>query len=270
MLKNNLTRIGYALAIASSLATLNTYATIVEFQTSLGNFKVNLHDETTPKTVENFLKYVTDGDFDNTIIHRTVDDFIIQGGGARFEGTLPPTWIDTDSNIQNEPVYSNVTGTISMAKQPGNIDSANSQWFINTKNNSSALDPIDIYGGGAYAVFGEVIEDGMNVVKAIEAVQRCDTGLSGFKELPMPNYTSQQCTDGAIPGVENFVTIYNVVIEDSTVNTADSLEAVKNTLYKEPTVIVPTEEKSSGGGGSTSWLFITLTSGLILLRRNKN
>ena len=70
--------------LSINLFCLNAQATIVEFQTSLGNFKVNLHDETTPKTVENFLNYVTSARYDNTIIHRTVNNFVIQGGGAKI------------------------------------------------------------------------------------------------------------------------------------------------------------------------------------------
>lgn len=250
-----------------SFLSYSSQATIVEFQTSHGNFKVNLHDETTPKTVENFLNYVNNGSFDNTIIHRTVDDFVVQGGGAKFEGTLPPTWIDVNSTITNEPVYSNVAGTISMAKQSGKIDSATSQWFINTKNNASVLDAIDIYGGGAYAVFGEVIDDGMDVVNAIAAVPRCDTRHSGFRELPMPDYSSAQCFDASvIPSVENFVTVYSVVIFDSTVNSASSLSPVKNTLYK-PVTQQPDSNNDKGTGGSWSIFAMLVLCSLTLFKR---
>jgi len=250
--------------LALGLSSAPTQATIVEFQTSHGNFKVNLHDETTPKTVENFLKYVTDGDYDNTIIHRTVDDFVVQGGGAMFEGTMPPTWIDTDASITNEPVYSNVEGTISMAKKGGQINSATSQWFINTQNNATTLDPIDVFGGGAYAVFGEVIEDGMEVVKAIEAIERCNTGYAGFQELPMPDYQDYCSDQNAVPGAENFVTIYQVVIVDDTTVTDGDLASVKNTLYKEPSVEPP--KNDDGGGGSLSWLTMGLL-GLLLRKK---
>lgn len=260
MTKNTFTHLTTSLLCAFSLISFNSQATIVEFQTSHGNFKVNLHDETTPRTVENFLKYVTEGRYDNTIVHRTVDDFVIQGGGAKFEGTLPPTWIDADPAITNEPVYSNVTATISMAKG-SNINSATSQWFINTKNNSSSLDP---YNRGGFTAFGEVIDDGMDVVNAIAETERCNTGYQGFTELPMPNYT-EQCSDtSAVPGEENFVTIYSVSIFDSTVSTDESLASVKNTLYVEPGIEEP-DSSSGSGGGSLAWyslLFIGLISAL--------
>jgi len=254
--------------IAFGLSSFVTQATIVEFQTSHGNFKVNLHDETTPKTVENFLKYVTDGDYDNTIFHRTVDNFVVQGGGARFEGSLPPTWIDVDASFTNEPVYSNTTATISMAKQGGQINSATSQWFINTVNNANSLDAVDSSGGGAYAVFGEVIDGGMDVVNTIAAVQRCNTGYSGFKELPMPDYSTQCSDSNAVPGVENFVTIYQVVIFDSTVKTDADLASVANTLYAAPTAGTPNNESSSGGG-SIAWYSLLLTAALVFGRRRR-
>ncbi|OKY27463.1 peptidylprolyl isomerase [Thalassotalea sp. PP2-459] len=244
-----------ALMLTLSLSASMSHATIVEFQTSHGNFKVNLHDETTPKTAENFLAYVNDGKYDNTIIHRTVDDFVVQGGGAKFEGELPPKWIETNGTIENEPVYSNVTATISMAKQRGKINSANSQWFINLKNNASVLDPVDVYGGGAYAVFGEVIEDGMEVINAIADVPRCDTGHGGFQELPMPDYEDQCADADAVPGQENFVTVYQVVIYDATVSTDADLTSAKNTLY-EKSLEQPKPGDSSGG--SFGWLALLL------------
>ena len=249
--------------LALGLTSVASHATIVEFQTSHGNFKVNLYDEGTPKTVENFLSYVTEGKYDNTIIHRTVDDFIIQGGGAKFEGTLPPAWIETNGTIVNEPVFSNVKATISMAKQGGKINSAASQWFINLKNNASILDPVDKYGGGAYAVFGEVIGDGMDVVNAIAAVERCDTKLTGFREMPMPDYEDLCGNSSAVPGQENFVTVHNVVVYDSTVNSADDLSPAKNTLYK----AAPDKPKSSSGGGSFSWAVLLLCALPLALRK---
>ncbi|MDG1751878.1 MAG: peptidylprolyl isomerase [Thalassotalea sp.] len=249
---------------ALSLVGFTTQATIVEFQTSHGDFKVNLHDETTPITVENFLKYVTEGRYDNTIVHRTVDDFVIQGGGAKFEGTLPPTWIDADPSITNEPIYSNVTATISMAKG-ANINSATSQWFINTKNNASSLDP---YNRGGFTAFGEVIEDGMTVVNAIAEVERCNTGYQGFTELPMPDYTEQCADTSAVPGEENFVTIYSVTIFDSTVSTDGSLASVKNTLYSEPVTGEP-DSGSGSGGGSMAWYSLFLIGLISTFRRKK-
>jgi len=139
------------LILTLGLAAFSSQATIVEFQTSQGNFKVNLHDETTPKTVENFLKYVTDGDYNETVFHRSVSNFVIQAGGYSLNDDLELAGIDIDDPVINEPVYSNVRGTIAMAKRSGDINSATSQWFFNLNDNGSSqrLD----YTEGGYSVF---------------------------------------------------------------------------------------------------------------------
>ena len=74
---------GAALLVGSALS-FSSQATIVEFRTSLGNFEVNLFDETTPETVANFLKYVEAERYNNSVIHRMVPDFVVQGGGLYY------------------------------------------------------------------------------------------------------------------------------------------------------------------------------------------
>jgi peptidyl-prolyl cis-trans isomerase A (cyclophilin A) len=238
-----------ALASAFSIATLyslSSSATIVEFHTSEGNFKVNLHDQTTPKTVENFLKYVNDDDYDNTVIHRLIPNFIMQGGGFSFDGTLPLTPIPTDNSVTNEPIYSNVKGTIAMAKPGNNINGASSQWFINYKDNSAGNAQLDTQNGG-FTVFGEVIE-GMDVIDKIALLPNC-------QDIPMPEFTNERCADSSfVPGVENFVTISDVTITDSTVVTDASLASVKNTL------IDKNKTSSGSGGGSLSYLTLLVLS----------
>ncbi|TWX56340.1 peptidylprolyl isomerase [Colwellia hornerae] len=245
-----------ALLSACSIATLlsvSSNATIVEFETSQGNFKVNLHDKTTPKTVENFLKYINDGDYNNTVIHRLVPNFIVQAGGLRFDGDFPLTPISVDSTVNNEPLYSNVRATIAMAKVGNSPNSATSQWFINYKDNSAIL---DIQNGG-FTVFGEVIE-GMDNLDQIALLPLC-------QDIPMPEYTSEQCANSNfVPAVENFVTINNVTIFNSSTTTAESLSPVKNTLIN--------KESSSGdssGGGSLSYLALLVLSLVGLRRKTK-
>ena len=159
------------LIIPFLLAT-NALATIVEFDTSVGKFKVNLYDNRTPKTVSNFLNYVEQGDYQNVIIHRSVTDFVIQGGGYNFNGSMPLDVVTKRGEIENEPVFSNVRGTIAMAKIGGRPDSASSQWFFNLMNNSSILDPQN----GGFTVFGEVMDDGMSIVDEIADVQIFNLG----------------------------------------------------------------------------------------------
>ena len=243
-----------ALIIASAASS----ATVVEFSTSQGSFKVNLHDETTPETVSNFLKYVNEGDYNNTVVHRVEPGFVMQAGGFEFTGTLPLQAIATDSAIINEPVYSNVRGTIAMAKISGNENSATSQWFVNLSDNSAGTAKLDLQNGG-FTVFGEITA-GMDNIDAIANLPRCST-------TPMPDYTAAQCSDANfVPGVENFVTIESVTIVDATINSADSLAAIKNTALTVTPPVTTDPVKSKSGGGTIAWFSLFFT-GLIVLRR---
>ncbi|MBS3052078.1 MAG: peptidylprolyl isomerase [Candidatus Aenigmarchaeota archaeon] len=147
---------------------------VVEIKTNYGSVKVELFQNMTPKTVENFLRYVNDGYYDGLIFHRVINNFMIQGGGfepgmkARAQKYTP---------IINEAKIgpSNIRGTTSMART-NDPDSATSEFFINTVDNEF-LDPggNDSYG---YAVFGKVIS-GMDVVDKISKIK---TKVVGFYE----------------------------------------------------------------------------------------
>ena len=236
-------------AIACSLGlSYSANATIVEFITSQGSIEVNLFDQTTPKTVENFLTYLNDGHYTNSVIHRVVPGFVVQGGGFEFTGALPLTPKTTNAPVINEPVYSNVKGTIAMAKG-SNPNSATNQWFFNLNDNSANL---DLQNSG-FTVFGQVIK-GMDVVEKIAQLKLCDAG--GLEGIPMVIEAGSQCSDLAAPSIENFVVIENITIIDSSEVTDADLNPVKNTLITPaPTEPTPTTKKSSGGG-SVAWLSI--------------
>ncbi|MFO0895924.1 MAG: peptidylprolyl isomerase [Pirellulales bacterium] len=155
--------------------------TIVRFDTVLGNIDVELKDKAAPKTVANFLKYVTDGDYTNTFFHRSVKDFVIQGGGFQTTNYTP---VATDPPVVNEYNESNQRGTIAMARVGKQVDSATSQWFFNLGDNSD-LDTVD----QGFTVFGHVIGDGMQVVDAIAALPIYKFG-SPFGEIPLRDYTT--------------------------------------------------------------------------------
>lgn len=157
---------------------------IVRIETPLGGFDVELFPDVTPVTVANFLKYVTDGDFTNSFIHRSVPGFVIQGGGFIFNAAGLPTAVPADPAIVNEFNRSNVRGTIAMGKQAGDPNSATSHWFINLANNASVLDGQN----GGFTVFGQVIGGGMSVVDAIARVPIFDAG-GAFAELPLIDHT---------------------------------------------------------------------------------
>ncbi|MCP5340141.1 MAG: peptidylprolyl isomerase [Steroidobacteraceae bacterium] len=149
---------------------------MLRFETSLGEFSVELFDKEAPRTVANFLKYVDDGFYDGTVFHRVVPGFVIQGGGMdaglEQKTTRPP--------IQNEATngLENLRGTLSMART-NDIHSATSQFFVNLADNDFLDHRPGNYG---YAVFGRVI-DGMDVVDRIAAVA---TGRRrGFDDCPL-------------------------------------------------------------------------------------
>lgn len=105
----------------------------------------------TPITRQNFLKYVTDGDYNNSFVHRSVPGFVIQGGASRVINNSIQA-VPTDPPISNEFGISNTLGTISMAKLGGDPDSATSQWFVSLGANSDILDPQN----SGFTVFGRM------------------------------------------------------------------------------------------------------------------
>lgn len=151
---------------------------IVVMETSLGTIRIELEDSKAPLTVRNFLQYVADKFYDNTIFHRVIADFMIQGGG--FEPGLKQK--KTRSPIKNESSngLSNLRSTLAMARTSV-ADSATAQFFINVVDNS-ALDRTRSRDGVGYCVFGKVT-DGMDVVDKIRAVR---TGQrSGYPDVPL-------------------------------------------------------------------------------------
>jgi cyclophilin family peptidyl-prolyl cis-trans isomerase len=149
---------------------------MIRFETTLGNFTVELFEDKAPVSAENFSKYVDEGFFDGTVFHRIVPGFVIQGGGFTEDMTQkknhPPIKNEADNGIKNS------RGTLSMART-NDINSATSQFFVNLKDN----DFLDHSRGNfGYAVFGKVTE-GMDVIDKIAAVK---TGRRrGFEDVPL-------------------------------------------------------------------------------------
>ncbi len=141
----------------------------IVIETDMGEIKVELHPETAPITVANFLDYVDQKHFDGTIFHRVMSNFMIQGGGFELKNDVP-TEKETGDGIQNESARTkkNLRGTLAMART-SDPHSATAQFFINVVDNPS-LDHPDTTDGHGYAVFGEVI-DGMEVVNKIKMVE---------------------------------------------------------------------------------------------------
>lgn len=220
-------------------------ATIIRFETSLGDFDVQMFDASMPRTVTNFLHYVNANKYDGSVVHRNSDtadpvtrDFVIQGGGYSLHDptgtgtTITYTSVVTIAPIADEPGggvagSSNVRGTIAMAKSGPNT--VTSQWFINQGNNSFLDSPLRSDGG--FSAFGMVLGNGMSIVDAIGDLQiPPDFGFSissPFNDLPLRNFSGNSITQVR---VANTVTIEDVRVlnlspgdfdRNGTVNAAD-------------------------------------------------
>ncbi len=145
----------------------------VALHTNFGTIKIELDAEKAPKTVENFLSYVRSGHYDNTIFHRVIDGFMIQGGGfepgMKQKATRAPIENEANNGLSNEPY------TIAMART-SDPHSATAQFFINVQGN----DFLDYPGqdGWGYCVFGKVTE-GKDV---IDRIRKVGTGRAGMHD----------------------------------------------------------------------------------------
>ena len=151
---------------------------IVTMETSEGTIKIELFADKAPITVGNFLGYVDSKFFENTIFHRVIPDFMIQGGGFTSDMKQKPT----KSPIKNEAGngLTNTRGTLAMART-GVVDSATAQFFINVKDNAFLNHRDKTPNAFGYAVFGKVIE-GMDVVDKIVQVPTRSFGM--FDDVP--------------------------------------------------------------------------------------
>lgn len=151
--------------------------------TSLGEICMKMFPEDAPKTVTNFMNYANRGSYDNSVFHRLVSGFVVQGGGFKY--TSPTmTAIPADPPVVNEFKRSNTYGTVAMAKLGNDPNSATSQWFINLANNASNLDNQN----GGFTVFAEVIPSSYEVLTKIAAIFPSNlTGELGdtFSETPL-------------------------------------------------------------------------------------
>jgi peptidyl-prolyl cis-trans isomerase A (cyclophilin A) len=149
----------------------------VTIETSMGTIVAELYQDKAPISVKNFLAYASAKFYDNTIFHRVIPNFMVQGGGF----TADMSQKKTNATIKNEAGNGlpNVRGTLAMART-SDPDSASSQFFINLKDNNF-LDRAQAADSVGYAVFGKVIS-GMEVVDAIAGVPTTTKGM--FENVP--------------------------------------------------------------------------------------
>ncbi|MBA2652413.1 MAG: peptidyl-prolyl cis-trans isomerase [Tatlockia sp.] len=152
---------------------------MVLISTTKGDIQLQLHEENAPKTVENFLNYVRSGFYNDTIFHRVIDGFMVQGGGMNTDMSQKTT----ESTVKNEAkgAKPNKRGTIAMART-SDPHSATAQFFINVVDNAFLNYSGENPQGYGYCVFGEVVE-GMDVIDAIAKVK---TGQRmGHSDVPV-------------------------------------------------------------------------------------
>ncbi|MDD5200167.1 MAG: peptidylprolyl isomerase [Terrimicrobiaceae bacterium] len=199
-----------AACFALAFACPAVAGTKVRIATQIGNIDLELYDADKPITVRNFLRYVNEGRYAGTFLHRLEPGFVIQGGGYKLDASKTPVHIEKLPPIQNEyavgPTVSNTIGTIAMAKVApfdnggnpipgGGPDSATSEWFINLGNNSANL---DVQNGG-FTVFGRVIA-GLDLLNRfnttfLDANTDADVIVNssfGFPTLPVLAFTNGQ------------------------------------------------------------------------------
>jgi peptidyl-prolyl cis-trans isomerase A (cyclophilin A) len=160
------------LTLLTPSAHAQSLAPRVKLSTTMGDIVVELSPDKAPKTVENFLQYVADKHYDNTIFHRVIDGFMIQGGGMAAQmlekRTRAPIPLEARTGLKND------RGTIAMARTSV-PDSATAQFFINVVDNAMLNAPQP--DGHGYAVFGKVVS-GMDVVDKIRGVPTRSMGMN--------------------------------------------------------------------------------------------
>ncbi len=151
---------------------------MVKLHTNFGVITLELFADKAPETVENFKQYVRDGHYDNTVFHRVIPNFMIQGGGfepgMKQKDTRTPVKNEANNGVQNK------VGTVAMARtmEP---HSASAQFFINVADNDFLNHSAETVQGWGYAVFGKV-SDGMDVVNKIKSVST--TMRAGHQDVP--------------------------------------------------------------------------------------
>jgi len=253
-----------SLAIAVATATLafnspQAHATIVLVETNMGNFEINLFDQTTPETVANFLAYVKDGSYNNSLFSRAVKNFVVQAAGVRYSGnnTSPFTVIPRRGPVDNEPKLSNVRGTVAMAKLEDSAHSATMEWFINVQNNASNLDRQN----SGYTVFGVITGSGMSVVDSMNELY-LPGGTGPFAVTPLRNYSATDMANKVPVTAANLVTIERITVINDSPTTAANLNPALNTLAGK-------DNAGSGSGSSAPAFLLALTALVGWCRRQR-
>jgi cyclophilin family peptidyl-prolyl cis-trans isomerase len=169
--------LGLLATLEAGAQAASALAPRVQFETSIGNFVVEVDAVRAPLTAENFLRYVRDGGYDGTVFHRVIANFVVQGGGYDDRLTLRPARATIPNESGNG--LSNRRGTLGLAREES-PHSGSSQFYINLIDNPG-LDPLPSRWG--YTVFGRVVE-GMDVVDRIGYL-RTETVVNFGGDVPV-------------------------------------------------------------------------------------
>ncbi len=169
----------FSLLMSLNVLAANPKNPQITIKTSMGDIEAELYADKAPISVKNFLEYVKKGQYKDTIFHRVIDNFMIQGGGfdkdLKEKSTGAPIKNEAGNGLKNE------AGTLAMART-GIVDSATAQFFINVADNGFLDHRDESQAGFGYAVFGKVTK-GMPVVNKIKAVK---TGTRGpLEDVPL-------------------------------------------------------------------------------------
>jgi cyclophilin family peptidyl-prolyl cis-trans isomerase len=233
---------------------LSAHYAFARFDTELGRIYVQLYKSKAPLTVQNFLKYASDRDYDDTIIHRSIPGFVLQGGGYHVEGG-GLAHIDVDAPVENEFGISNLRGTVAMAKVGGNPDSATSEWFFNLADNSANLDAQN----GGFTVFASVVGDGLALVDQIAAIPTHHINIAGsvFRDLPLEDYTPGSLTVGNLVMI---AAVREVGVESYSVSVGDD-DLLSVRVRNGSLVVTPTGTKT---GQTTVTIQVRTVSGPVV------
>ncbi len=157
----------------------------VQMSTNLGDFVIELFPDRAPKSVENFLRYVREGFYQQTLVHRVISNFVIQGGGFAPGMIQKPSYPPIQNEAKNG--LRNTRGTVAFARTK-NPHSATSQFFINLNDNDFLNYTSATPEGWGYCVFGQVIE-GMDTIESISGLPTASR--YGFANVPMSDIVIQ-------------------------------------------------------------------------------
>ncbi len=217
------------LNLSNNFSDANVTNSLVRINTNFGPVEIELFDSQAPLTVANFLNYARRGDYNNTIFHRLVSNFVLQGGGFRFNAGPPVTLpaITTDPAVVNEPGILNTRGTLAMAKFGNQPDSATSQFFFNLNDNTN----LDTQNGG-FTVFARVTS-GMDIIDKMAEIPITNQG-GVFNELPLSGYTGTNFPTDTV--LNNYAAINSVSIIRQSDRITYSVISNSNAALVTPTI----------------------------------